>query len=101
MRGCRVTGIPGAAVAVFRILDELGPPAGASPTVTVISTARADDDSEDEEAEGYREEIHEVSSNLMLLPVFLHIGGVIISSRLHNEPLVRAMVTGNKARRPE
>jgi len=82
---------------VYAVEEGLGPLAGAPPAVTVISAARADD-GEDEEAESYWEEIHEVSSNLMLLLVFLHIGGVIISSRLHNEHLVRAMVTGNKAR---
>jgi len=82
---------------VYAIEEGLGPLAGAPPVVTIISAAQADDDSEDEEAESYWEEIHEVSSNLMLLLVFLHIGGVIISSRLHNEHLVRAMVTGKKA----
>jgi len=86
---------------VYAVEEGLGPLAGALPAVAVISTAQADGGSEGEEAEGYWEEVHEVSSNLMLLLVFLHIGGVIISSRLHNEHLVRAMVTGNKIHRPK
>lgn len=100
---------------VYAIEEGLGPLAEMPPTVAIISSARADDreddesrddeseyrehgnrHSEDEEAEDYWEAIHEVSSNLMLLLVFLHIGGVIISSRLHNEHLVRAMLTGKK-----
>ena len=95
---------------VYAIEEGLGPLAGAPPAVAIISSAHADDSDDDdsearsnrhghsEEAEDYWEEIHEVSSNLMLLLVFLHIGGVIISSRLHNEHLVKAMFTGNKVR---
>ncbi|MFV1973696.1 MAG: cytochrome b/b6 domain-containing protein [Thiohalobacterales bacterium] len=72
--------------------------AGATPVVTVISAAYADSDSggENEVFEEFWEEIHEVSSNFMLLLIFLHITGVIVSGRLHHEHLVRAMVTGKK-----
>jgi cytochrome b len=42
-------------------------------------------------------EFHETSANIMLGLVFLHVIGVIISSRMHNENLVKSMITGNKA----
>lgn len=42
------------------------------------------------------EEIHETLANLMLTLVAVHIGGVIFSSRLHKENLVRAMLDGEK-----
>lgn len=42
------------------------------------------------------EELHELSSNFMLLIVFVHVAGVVVSSWLHRENLVRAMVTGKK-----
>ncbi|MGB5180097.1 MAG: cytochrome b/b6 domain-containing protein [Gammaproteobacteria bacterium] len=92
---------------VYAIEEGLGPLAG---EITLISPARADDDDddhqggskyeeghgEDEAAEEFWEELHEVSSNLMLLLIFLHIGGVIVASRLHDEHLVKAMFTGKK-----
>ncbi len=49
-----------------------------------------------EDDEELWEEIHEVSVNLMLLLIFLHVSGVIISGRLHKENLAKAMITGNK-----
>jgi cytochrome b len=42
------------------------------------------------------EELHELSSNFMLLIVVVHIAGVVVSSWLHRENLIRAMVTGKK-----
>lgn len=44
----------------------------------------------------WTEEVHEVAANLLYGVVGLHILGVIFSSRLHKENLVRAMITGNK-----
>lgn len=95
---------------VYAIEEGRGPLAGEPPALTVISSAYADDEGDendnheknenahsvDEEAEEFWEEIHEVSSNFMLLLIFLHIAGVIISGRLHDEHLVKAMLTGKK-----
>ena len=90
---------------VYAIEEGLGPLAGGLPALTVITPAYADNDdhekngnghSEDEEAEEFWEEIHEVSSNFMLLLIILHITGVIVSGRLHDEHLVKAMLNGKK-----
>lgn len=42
------------------------------------------------------DEIHEISSNTMLALVLIHIAGVIISSLLHRENLIGAMISGCK-----
>lgn len=46
------------------------------------------------------EEFHEVLGNGMLLLVGVHVAGVVVSSRLHRENLVRAMFTGRKEGAP-
>jgi cytochrome b len=97
---------------VYAIEEGLGPLAGESPALTIInytyaSSTHADSDDDrdsehgknghsDEQAEEFWEEIHEISSNIMLLFIFLHIAGVIVSGRLHDENLVKAMFTGKK-----
>jgi cytochrome b len=47
------------------------------------------------------EELHEVVSNAMLAVVGLHVLGVLASSLLHRENLVRAMITGRKSAQPD
>ena len=40
--------------------------------------------------------IHEFLSESLMLIVTIHIGGVVISSSLHKENLIKAMITGKK-----
>lgn len=47
------------------------------------------------------EVVHEVATHLTLLLIFVHILGVIATSFLHREPLVRAMITGRKPLRDD
>ncbi|WP_376697279.1 cytochrome b/b6 domain-containing protein [Wenzhouxiangella sp. EGI_FJ10305] len=47
--------------------------------------------------EHFWEDTHEVLVNLMLGLVIVHVVGVVVTSRLHRENLVRAMITGRKS----
>jgi cytochrome b len=47
------------------------------------------------------EELHEMVSYTMLIVVTLHVAGVLASSVLHRENLVRSMITGFKRFRPD
>lgn len=77
-------------------------PLAVNANTSVISSAKAEmevaEDSElrGKEGDEFWEEIHEVSANFMLLLIALHILGIVISSRLHKENLVKAMITGEK-----
>jgi cytochrome b len=42
------------------------------------------------------EEFHEGAANVMLTLVIVHVAGVVVSSLIHRENLVKAMVTGYK-----
>ena len=47
------------------------------------------------------EELHEALANGMLAVVLIHIAGVVVSSVLHRENLVRSMITGFKSGKPQ
>jgi cytochrome b len=95
---------------LYAVEENAGPLAiNAQSTNRLIATANASED-DDEENEGsmkqkhavneadeaFWEELHETFVNITLLLVFLHIGGVIFSSIVDKEKLVKAMITGKK-----
>lgn len=49
----------------------------------------------------WMEEVHEVAANLMLALVGVHVAAVLLTSWLHKENLVRAMITGRKPGMPK
>ena len=48
------------------------------------------------DAPGWQEELHELAANTLMLVVLVHVLGVLFSSRLHQENLILAMLTGRK-----
>ena len=86
---------------LYAVEEGLGPLAGSATEISIISSAYADSDDEhendeDDEEEDFWEDIHEASTDFTLFLIALHIAGVLVSSKLHNENLVRAMITGRK-----
>lgn len=103
--------VTGTGLMVYALEENAGPLAplvdlrGAD--ISPVAAAQADDDDDGHEAgeedahearEEYWEELHELFTNLMLVLVVLHIGGVVLGSLMHRENLARAMVTGRKRR---
>jgi cytochrome b len=80
---------PAGSVAVFALLA-LGIASGVT-GVVVFQDAGGD----------AMEELHEVVSYAMLAVVGLHVLGVLVSSLLHRENLVRTMITGRKSAQPD
>ena len=99
-------------------LEGYGPLAGAGTELSLVAPAYADDEEHeehegreehegygagegegDEAAEEFWEELHEFISNFTVFLIAIHIAGVLVSSRLHGENLVRAMITGRKTLR--
>lgn len=90
-----ITSISG--LKLYAVEEGKGPFAG-SPHISLVSVAYADSD-DDHEEDDFWEEIHEASANLMILLIVLHVAGVALSSRIHNESLIRSMITGYKIRK--
>lgn len=54
---------------------------------------------EDTDNDSVWSEVHEAAAQFMLFLILFHVLGVAISSRAHNENLVKAMITGKKVDR--
>jgi len=96
---------------VHAVENHAGPLAGLQGSVgpaavlQPIAAASADDDdapadrrSDMKDEDGFWEELHEFLANLTLILVILHVSGAVVSSYLHRENLVKAMITGKKPR---
>jgi cytochrome b len=73
---------------------------------SIIKYAYADSDDDDEyehedepEENEFWEDIHEGTASALLILIFLHVSGALLSSKLHNENLVMAMITGKKEKK--
>ncbi len=98
-----LAGVTYSGLKVYAIEEGAGPLAQQSTEISFIKSAHADGDEhekygerEEHEEEEFWEEIHEATANFVLFLVILHIAGVFIVGRLHNENLVKGMITGNK-----
>ncbi len=98
---------PGAVMRYFRSILTLQPehhvghnPAGGWAVLALLGlgavTALSGYATYDDYGGHWLEELHEGAASAMLALVFVHIGAVLVSSFIHRENLVRAMVTGLK-----
>lgn len=95
---------------IYALEEGRGPLAGSHQTLMIDNVYADEDENENEGYEGRNqghdngkdaeeemwEALHEISTDITLFLIFLHILGVVVSSRLHGENLVKAMVTGYK-----
>ncbi len=70
----------------------------------IISTAEASGkkrrrgkDKDDDTDEDFWEDVHESAVSVLIVLIVLHLAGVIVSSYLHREALIKAMLTGYKS----
>ncbi|MDK9707599.1 MAG: cytochrome b/b6 domain-containing protein [Desulforhopalus sp.] len=97
------------------------PSFGFGDTFSIVESAYADDDGKrehegkherhggnqksekegDDDRDSVWSDIHEMSAQFMLFLIGLHIIGVAVSSRKHNENLVMSMITGKKDKKGE
>ena len=87
---------------------------GSGNTISIVGNAYADDDRKerhegkhkgrerhndgksDGESDSAWGDIHEVLAQFLLILICFHIVGVVISSKVHNENLVKGIITGKK-----
>jgi cytochrome b len=95
---------------IYAIEEGRGPFAYVDQNITMIAVARADDHDHEKKteadnktryndqhaAEEFWEELHEIAANTLLFLIIIHIMGVFIASWMHDEHLIRAMITGTK-----
>ena len=114
-----VSGTVFSGLVVYAIEENAGPLAtwvaeiSMPSSFTLINSAYADrdeyeheEDSESEDSceheddafEEFWEEVHEILANFTLLLIGLHVAGVLFSSYMHKENLIRGMLTGLKRR---
>ncbi len=77
-------------------VDGKGPLASSSSTITTALANDEDDRREHDDGDEFWEEVHEVCADLTILLVVLHIIGVLFSSLIHRENLIKGMITGYK-----